>query len=145
MNLTQALSQWNSYCSTGWPCDRCGQPTSHTFNWDMVETLCPGCFMRELYEHTSFPLYLPRVDTRERLVSLCQAYQFRNLFFPPGPDADDDPSSFFGVEITPKDNPCGDRGNHIARRRRLNSPAPERTDGGCSMTASSVLLSPKNG
>ena len=59
MNLTQALSLCNSYYSTGQLCDRYGQPMSDTFNWDMVETLCPGCFIQALYEHTSFPLYLP--------------------------------------------------------------------------------------
>jgi len=105
MNLTQALSLVDGYSPlSSIICDECGTPVSETYNWDMVETLCPSCFIRALYEHTSFQLYLRWVDTARELLSLCQAYQLDGLFFPPGPNVDDDPSSFFGIEEAPEYN-----------------------------------------
>jgi len=114
MNLTQALCLANGYSpSSSLLCDRCGTPVTDTYNWDMVETLCLHCFIQVLYDHTSFPSYLCWADTHEQLLSLCQAYQLNGLFLPPGPDVDDNPPSFFGIEVQPEYNTPGGNMNAI--------------------------------
>ena len=103
MNITQALSLTDSFCSTSATiCDHCNAPTTTSFNWDMVNTLCFGCFVAALYQNdVRFPVYLKHVADRQGLLKLCQAYQLDGLHFPPGPT--DDPLLFFGLEAA--DNP----------------------------------------
>ncbi|MBC8248116.1 MAG: hypothetical protein H8E90_00425 [Anaerolineales bacterium] len=102
MNLTQALMLSDGYCPTAPDvCDRCGNPTTLTFNWDMVETSCMACFVEVLYEHNdTFPQYLKYATDRQQLLQLCRAYQFQGRYFPYGPDGE--PSLFFGIDISTK-------------------------------------------
>ena len=99
MNLTQALALSSGYCPTSSDvCDRCGNPTTLTFNWHMVETLCMACFIEALYEHNdTFPQYLKWADGHPQLLQLCQAYQLQGRYFPHGPD--DEPALFFEIDI----------------------------------------------
>ena len=102
MNLTQALMLSDGYCPTAPDvCDRCGNPTTLTFNWDMVETSCMACFVEVLYEHNdTFPQYLKYATDRQQLLQLCRAYQFQGRYFPYGPDGE--PPLFFGIDISTK-------------------------------------------
>ena len=100
MNLTQALVLSDEYCPTAPEvCNRCGNPTTRPFNWNMVETLCMGCFIEALYDHNdTFPQYLRWADDHSQLLQLCQAYQYQGRYLPQGPDGES-PALFFDVDI----------------------------------------------